>query len=137
VRRRIIGVPDCDNTSVDVGGKGVYGVEDRFRYAAGFVDDHQYVARVDALESSWVIVGRLASIGDELVTDIPLGIQRDAPRQSSLPVGVAHVAPKDRLDLRRRRSSCNHESLARWVHVDPTKERASTSCGTSKHRAMP
>jgi hypothetical protein len=78
----IIGVPDCDHTSVDVRCQGVDRIEDRLRDTAGFVDDHQHVARVDALESSRVIVSRLSAVGDELVAYVPLGVERDAARQT-------------------------------------------------------
>jgi hypothetical protein len=67
------------------------------------------------------VVGRLAAIRDELVADVPLGIQRDAPGQAAFPVGIAHVAPKDRLDLWSRRGSCGHERFPWWVHIDPPK----------------
>jgi len=73
----IIGVPDCDHTSVDVRCQGVDRIEDRLRDTAGFVDDHQDVPRVDALESSRVIVSRLSAVGDQLVAYVPLGVERD------------------------------------------------------------
>ena len=41
------------------------------------------------------------------------------PGQAALLVGVAHVAPEDRLDLRSRRRRGDHERLARWMHIDP------------------
>jgi hypothetical protein len=57
-------------------------------------NDHQHVAGVNALESSRVVVGRLAAVRDELVADVPLGIQRDAPGQAAFPMGIAHVAQR-------------------------------------------
>jgi hypothetical protein len=82
-------VPNCHNASVDVGRQGIDGIEDRLRDAACLVDDHQHVARVDALECSWVVVGWLAAVRDELVADVPLGVQSDAPWQAALLVGIA------------------------------------------------
>jgi hypothetical protein len=67
---------------------------------------------VNALESSRVVVSGLAAVRDELVADVPLGIQRDAPRQLRLLVGISHVAPEDRLDLRSCWSSGDDECLA-------------------------
>jgi hypothetical protein len=119
VRGGIVGITDCDHSSVDVGRQRIDSIEDRFRYAAGLVDDHQDVASMDALEGSRVIVGRLAAVRHELITDVPLGIEGDAPRQASLLVGVAHVPPEDRLDLRSRRCRGDDEGLSRRMHIDP------------------
>jgi hypothetical protein len=58
----IIWVPDRDNASVDVGGQRIDGIEDRLRDSAGLIDDHQYIARMDALECSRVVVRRLAAV---------------------------------------------------------------------------
>jgi hypothetical protein len=115
----IVRVPDRDHSGVDVGGQSIDSIEDRRRYAAGFVDDHQHVARMDALEGSWVIVGRLAAVGDELVADVPLCIERGSPRQACFPVGVAHLPPEDRFDLGSRRGGCDDKGLAWWMHIDP------------------
>jgi hypothetical protein len=121
VRSRVIWVPYCHHARVDVGCQRVDRVEDRLRYAAGLVNDHQHIAGVDALESSRVVVSRLAAVRDELVADVPLGIECYAPGQIRLPVSIAHVAPKDRFDLRSGRGGRDHEGLAWWMHIDPPK----------------
>ena len=62
---------------------GVDGLLDRAKLGGEFVVirvdvDHQHIARVDALEGSGVVVSRLAAVRDELVADVPLGVQSDA-----------------------------------------------------------
>jgi hypothetical protein len=119
VGARIIRVADRYNPSVDVGGQSIDGIEDRLRYAASLVDDHEHVAGVDALECSRVVVSRLAAVRDKLVADVPLGIEGDPARQVGLPVGNAHVAPEDCLDLWSRWRRGDHVRLAWWMHIDP------------------
>jgi hypothetical protein len=120
VRRRIIRIAHCHNASVDVRSQRIDCIEDRLRDAACHVDDHQHVARVNAMECSWVVVSRLATVGDELiVADVPLRVESDAAWQATLLVGVAHIAPKDRLDLGSRGGSGYDASLTRWMYVDP------------------
>lgn len=52
------------------------------------------VASEDALERGRVVVSGLAAVGNELVTGVPPGVQRDASWEATLLVGVAHVAPR-------------------------------------------
>jgi hypothetical protein len=57
----------------------------------------------------------------------PLGIQGDSPGQACLPMGIAHAAPRDRLDQRGGRHLGDREGFVRWMHVDPPKAPALTS----------
>jgi hypothetical protein len=76
--------------------------------------DHQHIARVDALEGSGVAVSRLAAGRDELVADVPLGVQSDATWEAPFCARCSCTA-RDRLYLRSRRRSGDYESLARWM----------------------
>jgi len=115
----VVAVPDRDHPRIDVGRQGVDRVEDRLRDAAGFIDDHQDVASVNALERGLVIVGRLAAVSDEFLPDVPLGVESDSARQLCLAMRHADVAPEDRFDLRRRRRRGDNKRLAGRMHVDP------------------
>jgi hypothetical protein len=44
----------------------------------------QKPAGMDASESSRVVVSRLAAVREQLVADVPLGVQGDAARQACL-----------------------------------------------------
>jgi hypothetical protein len=54
----------------------------------------QKPAGMDASESSRVVVSRLAAVREQLVADVPLGVQGDAARQACLLVCIACVSPK-------------------------------------------
>jgi hypothetical protein len=109
---------------VHVRGQGVDGIKDALRDSTRLVDDHEHIAGVDPLEGSLVVVGRLAPVGDQLLADVPLGVERDPPWQDAGAVGSADVPPKDRLDLGGRWCGGDDERLARWVDVDPPTSEA-------------
>jgi hypothetical protein len=55
---------------------------------------------MDALEYRLVLVGGLAAVVGQLLTDEP--VKRDPARQTRLPVRAADIPPEDRVDPRRR-----------------------------------
>jgi hypothetical protein len=128
------GVPYCDNASVDVGGQSIHSIEDRLRDAAGLVDDHPYVAGMDALKCCRV-VGGLAAVGDELVADVPLGIGVMRPGRSAF-LWAFPCTARQSPDL----AESSGLSLRHRPHLEDalgsTTRRRATWCGTSKRRAL-
>jgi hypothetical protein len=57
-----------------------------------------------------VVVGWLAAVRDELLTDVPLGVERDPSGQ----VAGSHLQCSE-LDERRRRARGSHPGFAVWL----------------------
>jgi hypothetical protein len=85
---------------------------------AGFVEDDEDVAGVDALEPVGVGVRGFPSVADEFVVDEPFGLVHAA---GELPgaVVLANVPPQDRPDLGERGRGGDDEGFAGRVGVEP------------------
>jgi hypothetical protein len=117
VRRRIVWVRHCRHSCVHVGRQSVDCIEQRLRDSDRFIQKHEHVLRMNTLESGLIVVSRLATVGDELLTHIPLGVERDASREIAFPVRLADLSPQDRFNLSSGRRSCHDKRLADGMHV--------------------
>jgi hypothetical protein len=118
VRTRVIGVSHCHQTRVGVCCQRVHGIEQRLGNGTGLVNNDEHVAGVDTLKGPRVIVGGLAAVGDEFLTDVPLCVQRDPAWQSRLAVGHPDIPPDDSFHLRCCWRCRDDKGFARRMHVD-------------------